>query len=401
MNRMRKTLFVALVPGLFLAASVQHALAGPAIRMPNNEGWLQINYEMQLFGQWRDNGSGPDGTDSTSDIYFRRNRLSLRGMMNSKYGFYYAQEFQGDRYIGALNTWETPISDFFVLDAFFIANYSDKFNLRAGLTKDPLVREHNVGCFFPLSLDRSLFVYTSIPRVSRDYGVVFWGNFLDQRMQYKVSAMEGIDSANQVSSSLRYTGRIHYSFWEPENLPLYFSTYLGTKKVLTVGAGYQFETDAAYGNQTLFTLENDYQAWTLDLFAEYPTASAGTFTFGAAYLDSDFDDAYLGGDPSPESIGIDGQKNGYYFKAGYLLPNKIGPGQVQLFGRYENWSFADLGGVQDQEIDWYSLGVNYYLNGQDMRLTFEYAINDFDREVASDPATADFDTATVMFQFRF
>jgi hypothetical protein len=369
--------------------------------MPNNEGWLQINYEMQLFGQWRDNGSGPDGTDSTSDIYFRRNRLSLRGMMNSKYGFYYAQEFQGDRYIGALNTWETPISDFFVLDAFFIANYSDKFNLRAGLTKDPLVREHNVGCFFPLSLDRSLFVYTSIPRVSRDYGVVFWGNFLDQRMQYKVSAMEGIDSANQVSSSLRYTGRIHYSFWEPENLPLYFSTYLGTKKVLTVGAGYQFETDAAYGNQTLFTLENDYQAWTLDLFAEYPTASAGTFTFGAAYLDSDFDDAYLGGDPSPESIGIDGQKNGYYFKAGYLLPNKIGPGQVQLFGRYENWSFADLGGVQDQEIDWYSLGVNYYLNGQDMRLTFEYAINDFDREVASDPATADFDTATVMFQFRF
>ena len=401
MNRVRKTIFIALVSGLFLTAFVQQALSGPAIRMPNNEGWLQINYEMQLFGQWRDNGSGPDGTDSTSDIYFRRNRLSLRGMMNSKYGFYYAQEFQGDRYIGALNTWETPISDFFVLDAFFIADYNDKFNLRAGLTKDPLVREHNVGCFFPLSLDRSLFVYTSIPRVSRDYGVVLWGNFLDQRMQYKVSAMEGIDSANQVSSSLRYTGRLHYSFWEPENLPLYFSTYLGTKKVLTVGAGYQFETDAAYGNQTLSTLEKDYQAWTLDLFAEYPTTSAGTFTFGAAYLESDFDDAYLGADPSAASIGIDGQKNGYYFKAGYLLPNKIGPGQVQFFGRYENWSFADLGGVQDQEIDWYSLGVNYYLNGQDMRLTFEYAINDFDREVVSDPATADFDTATLMFQFRF
>jgi hypothetical protein len=396
-----KIVFFVLVLGLFVGALAQQAAAGPAIRMPNNVGWLQINYEMQLYGQWRDNGSGPDATDSTSDIYFRRNRLSLRGMVNEKYGFYYAQEFQGDRYIGALNTFVTPINDFFVLDAFFMANITDTVNLRAGLTKDPLVREHNVGCFFPLSLDRSLFVYTSIPRVSRDFGAVFWGNFMDQRLQYKVAAMEGIDSTNQAGSTLRYTGRVHYSFWEPENLPLYFSTYLGAKKVLTVGAGYQFELDAAYGNQTLSTAKKDYQAWTVDLFAEYPTEDAGTFTFGAAYLDSDFDDAYLVGDPSPESVGIDGQKNGYYFKAGYLLPNKVGPGLVQFFGRYENWSFASLGSVEDQEIDWYAFGVNYYMKGQDLRLTLEYAVNDFERQDADDPLTDDFDTVTLMFQFRF
>ena len=53
---------------------------------------------------------------------------------------------------------------------------------------------------------------------------------MDQKMQYKVSAMEGIDSTNQASSTLRYTGRVHYSFWGTENLPLYFSTYLGEKR---------------------------------------------------------------------------------------------------------------------------------------------------------------------------
>jgi len=397
MDKTRKKIFAPLVVGLLFGAFAQQAFAGPAIRMPDNVGWLQINYEMQLFGQWRDNGSGADGTDSTTDLYFRRNRLSLRGMMNDKYGFYYAQEFQGERYIGAVNTWSTPINDFFVLDAFFMANYSDKFNLRAGLLKDVLVREHNDGCFFPLSLDRSLFVYTSIPRVSRDFGVLLWGNLADQKLQYKVSAMEGIDSANQAGSTLRYTGRVHYSFLESENLPIYFGTYLGAKKVFTVGAGYQFETDAAYGNQTLSTIEKDYRAWTVDLFAEYPT-EGGTVTLGAAYLDSDFDDAYKGGDPSSESIGIDGQKNGYYFKVGYLLPNKTGPGQLQFFARYENWSFANLGGIVDQEIDWSSVGANYYLNGQDMRLTLEYAVNDFERENST---TADFDTATLMFQFRF
>jgi len=401
MDKITKIVFSALALGLFLGIVVQQAIAGPAIRLPNNEGWLQINYEMQLFAQWRDNGSGPDDDDSTTDIYFRRNRISFRGMLNDKYGFYYAQEFQGDRYIGPLDVWETPVNDFFVLDAFFIANYNDAFNLRAGLTKDPLVREHNVGCFFPLSLDRSLFIYTSIPRVSRDYGVLLWGNFLDNRLQYKVSAMEGIDSSNAPDSDFRYTGRVHYSFWEPENLPLYFSTYLGEKKALTIGAGYQFELDAAYGNKTLNTDEKDYQAWTVDLFVEYPTESAGTFTFGAAYLDSDFDDAYKTGDPSSWSIGIDGQKNGYYFKAGYLLPQKVGPGQLQFFGRYENWSFAKLGDFEDQEIDWGSVGANYYLRGQDLRLTFEYYVNDFDKEDSSKPITEDFDTATFMLQFRF
>ena len=401
MDRIIKIVFTALLLGLFLGAVAQQAYAGPVIRMPNNVGWLQINYEMQLYGQWRDNGSGSDGTKSTTDIYFRRNRLSFRGMMNEKYGFYYAQEFQGDRYIGALNTWETPVSDFFVLDAFFSANYSDAFNLRAGLTKDPLVREHNVGCFFPLSMDRSLFVYTSIPRVSRDFGVLLWGNLMNQKMQYKVSAMEGIDGTDTPSSNLRYTGRVHYSFWDPESLPLYFSNYFGAKKVLTIGGGYQFELDAAYGNQALQTLEKDYSAWTVDLFTEYPTASAGTFTFGAAYLDSNFDDAYLGGDPSSPSIGIDGQKNGYYFKGGYMLPNKVGPGQLQFFARYENWSFANLGGIEDQEIDWSAAGVNYFLKGQDLRLTFEYSFNDFEREDPNDPNTEDFSTATVMLQFRF
>ena len=202
MSYIKNFFYAALSMGLFLGGGVQLAGAGPAIRMPNNEGWLQINYEMQFLGQWRNNGSGPDGNDNTTDVYFRRNRLSFRGMMNSKYGFYYAQEFQGDRYIGALNVWDTPVNDFFVLDAFFMANFSEKFNLRAGLTKDPLVREHNVGCFFPLSLDRSLFVYTSIPRVSRDYGIVFWGNLMDQRLQYKLAAMEGVDSADQPSSTL-------------------------------------------------------------------------------------------------------------------------------------------------------------------------------------------------------
>lgn len=395
MNIARRLLLIGLAAGFLLALGAQAAHAGPVIKY--KDGWLRINYEAQLFGQIRDTGSGPDGTDDTGDIYFRRNRLILHGRVNQTYGFYYAIEHQGDRRIGDLEVLDEPINRFTVLDAFMTADFGTSLNIRAGLTKDPLVREHNEGCFFPLSLDRSLFVYTSIPRVSRDYGVLFWGNFVENRLQYKLSAMEGLDSPDSPETSLRYTARLHYSLFEPESLPLYFGTYLGKKKVLTVGGGYQVEPEAAYGNVAAQSMPKDYQAWTYDIFLEYPTPT-GTVTASAAYLETDFDDAYKGGDPDPASIGINGQKNGWYAKAGYLFPGKLGPGNVQLFGRYELWKFARLQDVFDQEITWISGGVNYFIDGHDLRVTLEYSRNDYDKEAAP---VEDFSTITAMLQFLF
>ncbi|GAB4388914.1 MAG: selenite/tellurite reduction operon porin ExtI [Thermodesulfovibrionales bacterium] len=393
-NRIFLLAVLALALGLGLGA--REAFAGASINMPG-DAWLTINYEMQLFGQWRDTGSGPDNDENTTDIYFRRNRLSLRGQVTKTYGFYYAVEHQGDRLIDDIEVRDDPIDRFTVLDAFLLANWSNAFQMRAGLTKDILVREHNEGCFFPLSLDRSLFVYTPLRRVSRDYGVVLWGNLVDDKVQYKLAAMKGIDSSDSPKSNLRYSARVHLSLLEPENLPLYFGTYLGRKKVLTVGAGYQVEPDAVYSDIGARSGASDYQAWTYDIYAEYPT-EAGTFTASAAYLETDFDEAYKGGDPDPFAVGIDGEKNGWYVKAGYLLPKPVGPGQLQFFGRVEQWEFAQLQSVFDQEIDWWSIGLNYYLKGHDLRLTLEYAVNDFDKESAT---VKDFDTVTAMLQFRF
>jgi hypothetical protein len=373
------------------------AEAGPSIRFGEN-GWLMFNYESQLYGEFRDTGSGPAGDGDTTDIYFRRNRVSLLGRVNQTYGFYWALEHQGERNITDLEVQPQPVDRLAVLDAFINANYSSGLNFRIGLSKDPLVREHNEGCFFPLTLDRSLFVYTPLPRRSRDFGVVAWGNVLDNRVQYKLSAMQGIDDPlNTPKSNLRYTARAHVSLLDPETLPVYFGTYLGQKPVLTVGAGYQIEPDAAFANVGAGTMAKDYTAWTVDAFLEYPMA-AGVLTASAAYLETDFDGAYRGGDPAPVSIGIDGEKNGWYGTLGYMLPNEIGPGKVQLFGRYEQWNFASLQGIFDQEINWYAAGLNYYLNGHDLRLTLQYAVNDFDQEING---IEDFKTITAMLQFRY
>lgn len=121
---------------------------------------------------------------------------------------------------------------------------------------------------------------------------------------------------------------------EPEYSISYKGTYLGTKKILTIGAGYQYEPDAVYGNVAGKNLAKDYKAYAYDVFFEYPTP-ANTFTVSGAYLKEDFDKAYQGADPDPRSIGLNGEKKGWYSKAGYMLPNKIGNANLQFFGRYE------------------------------------------------------------------
>ena len=357
---------------------------------------IQFSYAFQLYFQSRDTGSGPNGTDTTTDIFFKRNRLMLSGQLNDVYGFYSAIQYQGDERIYATSVSATPGKNFDIIDTFFTADWSDAVRLRAGLTKDPLIREDNESCFEPLSVDRSYFVYTNLPRLNRDFGVLLWGNIADALFQYRLSAMKGNDDVNDPQSSLRYTARVHVSLLDPEYSLTYKGTYLGKKKVLTVGAGYQSESDAVYGNVAGLSDRKDYNAYTYDAFFEYPTPG-GTFTVSGAYLKEDLNGAYKGADPDLRSIGINGEKNGWYAKAGYLLPGKIGGADLQVYGRLEKWQFAQLQGIYDQEIKWSALGVNYYINGQNLRLTLEYSINDYSKE---DAANKDFKTVTAMLQFR-
>jgi len=389
-----------LVIGLLFCVGLRTAQAGPVLKF-GEESSLAINYEMNLYGQWRDTGSGPDKQNSTTDMYFRRNRIIFNGQVNSKYGFYIDFEHKGNRRIENLEVSDSASSSLYMLDAFVKADFTDAFRFRVGLVKDPLVREHNEGCFFPLSVDRSLFVYTPLPDVSRDYGFLFWGNLFDAKVQYKASAMKGNDSGDDPQSSLRYTGRVHLTLLDPESAIVYRGTYLGNKKILTLGGGYQYEPKALYGNLLAKTLAKDYTAWTVDGFFEYPTEAVGTFTLSGAYLVIDFDKAYQGGDPDTRSTGLNGEKKGWYTKAAYLLPMEVGPGQLQVYGRYEDWRFSQLQTIDNQRILWTAGGINYYINGQDLRITLEYSNTSYDKKYAGAAVLKDFSTVTTMLQMLF
>ncbi len=147
--------------------------------------------------------------------------------------------------------------------------------------------------------------------------------------------------------------------------------------------------------------KKDYQAWTVDGFFEYPLGG-GAVTASAAYQKIDLDGAYQGANPDDGATGLIGEKNGWYAKGGFLLPGT----PLQFFGRYEKWRFACLNNVFDQIVDWYGFGANYYVWGQNLKLTAEWSKTDFDQEgtftsLRSTRTTKDFSQFVVQMQFIF
>jgi hypothetical protein len=261
---------------------------------------------------------------------------------------------------------------------------SDGFNVNAGKFKHSFARENLEACEMPLTLDRSLFITTPLlgTNPTRDIGASVWGNLFSDMFQYRVEIMDGrkagagnTGTPAAPKSSFRLGARAHVSLLDPETDYGYKGTYQGQKKVLTLGAAVQLEPDAVYGDWKAKTGAKDYSAWTVDAFFEYPLKDAGTFTASAAYFKFDLDHAYLGANPDPGSQGQTGERNGWYAKAGYMLPNT----PWQVFARTEKWRFAQLSGFYNQQLSWNGIGANYYIRGQNLKLTLEYNTTRFDQ----------------------
>lgn len=392
-----KLLLLAMIAvSLFFVAG--NAYAFPPIVFGNEGAFLKIDYQGQLYGVWRNTGSGADKQGDSTDLFFRRNRLTFWAHGTSNYGAIVQIEYVGERNVDDLIVSDVPGSEFHVLDAYFMADFSNEFRVYAGKQKIQFTRENLEDCFEPLTLDRSLFIYTL--KHSRDTGVVFWGNLPTIKSQYRFEVSKGNSGDNSPQSSFMYTGRFAVSLWNPEYAYGYKGTYLGKKKVLTIGVAGQFEPNAVYDNTVAETGAKTYYAFTADAFMEYPLDNgASAITVSGAYLKESFNNAYKGSNPDPNSIGQDGAKNGWYVKAAYLLPKRIGPGQVQPFVRYEKWKYADLFDAFNQRIDWIGAGVNYLIDGQSLRVTLQYSRTDFDKEI--NPQSKSFDTVTAMLQYRF
>ncbi|MFP4561484.1 MAG: selenite/tellurite reduction operon porin ExtI [Thiohalorhabdus sp.] len=376
--------------GLLLAVGMGSAQAGPTVDF-DDEGFVTFNYAAQFWGQYQDFTS-PTDNGSQTDFFLRRNRLTFKGQWSDYVGFYAQLEASND----AKDQTVTSGDSVYYKDAYLTMDFSDPLRFMVGKFKNTFTRENLEACLEPLTLDRAeTIAYTPFGR-SRDVGAAMWGNLLDAQMQYRVMVADGREADEVVQDSPRVTGRIHWSFLDPEYQYGYRGTYLGTQRVLTIGASYDYQAEVAYGDHPNLSDSKDYDAWTADLFFEYPF-SWGTPTLSAAYMDYSVDDA-INQNPD-DDLPLTSELDAYYAKAGYLLPGTVGPGRLQLFYRHENSDYNVDTGFYDQT--WNSAGFNYYIDGQRLKFTFEYAMVDFDQPREGVPSLEDYDQATAGLQLIF
>ena len=383
----RRSLLSALALALTGFGMQQSAIAGPSFQV-GDEGYMEINYAVQIWHQNREYTS-PTNDGDVFDTFLRRNRITLLGQYNDYVGFYAQLEAGNDSKGGNDNR------SVFYRDAYLTLDYSDAVRFIVGRYKNTFSRENLEACLEPLTLDRGESLPYTPYGGTRDTGGTIWGNLGDAMFQYRLSVSDGREDEYVVKSSPRITGRVHVSLLDPEYSYGYRGTYLGTQKVLTIGAAVDSQANIAYGDYANKTDPKDYQAYTYDIFFEYPF-SVGTVTASAAYFDYSIDGYPV--NPDPE-MSLWTERTGGYVKAGYMFPEPLGMGRLQLFAKGEEIDYDVSTGFSDQT--WNAVGANYYINGQKLKVTFEYAQVEFNQQSETNAALQDHDQATLALQMMF
>jgi len=374
---------------LLLAGLSTSAQAGPTIPF-NNESYLTFTYSVQAWGQNRGYTSATD-SGSTSDFFLRRNRLTFNGQVNDYVGFYSQLEAGNDGKGGDVD------KSVYFRDAYVTLDYTDPVRFIVGRFKNTFSRENLEDCFGPLTLDRAEWLAYTPWGGTRDTGAAVWGNLADGKFQYRLMVANGREGDNVPKKNPRFTARAHWSFFDPEAGYGYSGTYLGTKKVLTVGIAQDYQKDVAYGDFLSKSNPQAYKASTVDFFYEQPFSS-GTYTLSGAVMRYKTGNAINAASVDP-LLPQNSELSGGYLKGGYMLPGKIGMGRLQFFARHEKSDYHLTSGYSDRK--WNSVGANYYIDGQNLKITGEFAKVGFDKQNPNDPSQRDYNQATIGLQFQF
>jgi hypothetical protein len=335
-----------------------------------------VNAEIGLWGQawfqYVENGKGHDGL---KDFMLRRGYFYLKGEVTQYLGFF--THIASDK-IGQEGLDSSGLglgSGVAWRDAWASVNCHDWARIQLGRMYVPITRAYGTtSTKTMMTLDlpflqggsRGKIFYAQ--KVGRDDSVVLWGNPLDGLLQYRLMVGEGVegdcdpvdptDTCNP-DDHVRVAGRLSVSLLDPEKGWFNKGTYLGKKKVLSFGAGFD--------RQGGLTLDGDPDqrnlVWTVDAFFDHPVGD-GAITFEAAFID-----IYNCTQEQPQAytdLAEGDDARNWYLNGGFLV-NNVGPGGLQPYFRYEGLHVEGK-----KKTHFASGGLNYYFKGHNAKVTADY-----------------------------
>jgi hypothetical protein len=338
----------------------------------NAQAIIKVNDSVSVrFGilsqTWVDYSQTPNVfTDGsyTQDIFLRRMRFLFTGQIGSKLSFLFQTDNPnlGRTGVGFV---KSPATGFFLQDGYLeYQPATNIFILEAGLHLVPNCRNCITNAAQLLPIDYSIYSFLQGPQtvssVGRDLGITAKGNFLDQKVQYRVGAFSGArlpavpttPLVQQGSNSLRSAGRLMVNFMDPEP-PTYTlpGTYFGRKKVFNLGAG--------------FDTQSRYKAISGDGFLSYPLGANGT-TIAATYI------YYNGGTffPTLPKQNTYEAEGAFHFTAAKLTP------WVKLEWRRFDEGVKTTVFQNDRRLQF---GGTYYASGHNINVKAAYTRATFDQ----------------------
>ena len=298
-------------------------------------------------------------TENIHDFFLRRGRLILKAQASPRLDIYaqFGQDNAGSKIL-------RDDAGFRIKDLYLNYRKADAFQVVVGQFKVPFLRQNLQSDFELLFVDRAL-VSSLRPAIegNRDQGGMLWGN--RGGFQYRAAVLDGADQEDSnPTSSLRGSARVSYNWFTPEKGLSYTSTALGEKRIL------QFAVQGDAQNHRLdsrddagFTSESrDYRAWAAEVFYDQPFAGRWVLTF---------EGAWAGRRDDYDAPGVDTRSSsGYFAEAGLLVPWNVGPGRLQVSGRYED--LDTVRGPAASEVSLRSAGLTYYAAGHARKIQLDY-----------------------------
>ncbi|SDF10327.1 porin [Epilithonimonas hungarica] len=202
-------------------------------------------------------------------------------------------------------------------------------------------------------------------------------------------------------------GYVEYQFLDSESnlLPFKVGSYLGTKRVFNLGAGFYHQKDGTRTSVNSQIEKHDIALYAIDAFADLPLGNAKNkmaLSAYAGFYNYNFGPNYLRnlgimnvGSNDPNFIGdkaiagpgnlqpMIGSGNIYYLQAGLLLPSNADKPKIRIqpFAAYTNKNFKALENSSSQ----FDVGANWFIDGHHAKLTTQYSTRPTYTSASSEP----------------
>lgn len=299
------------------------------VKAGGKEQKLSIGGYVQAHGEF---GRAPDSryVGIINRVLLRRARVTVKGAFAEAFEFTLQPDF-GNNSIAANTGYRAGPADAFVAWTKYEAA-----NIQIGQFKSTFGFEQLLSDTKTPMVERSL--PNDLLTVSRQMGVAVLGTFAEKRFTCNVGAYNGngVNNGNNDNDQFMYAGRIGANVWTR-----------GTDKFSVGTNGYwSNDTGTFTGRRTAWGIDGQLALGALDLNAEYLHLLQNRIT------------------------GADTTSDGWSLFAGYFVVPKT----LQAAVRYETYD-ANVRTGATTSSNW-TLGLNYLIKGDDLKLTFNYLLGD-------------------------